>query len=133
MNQPSHPTYIPNQFDLFSKHVHVTYSTTSISGKPLLTYTFRTKAQSFSGDQIRAEDTAIGRLITVVTETVPDLHTVSFSFLLPTLNIEREAHIVTEGIYTTTRSSIGGPALVKGQVESWRVISLSGIARAVQS
>src|SRR4051812_17937217 len=29
MIQPAHPTYLPNQFDLFSKRVHVQYSTTS--------------------------------------------------------------------------------------------------------
>ena len=121
--QPSHPTYQPNQYDLFSKRVHVTYATTGIDGKPRLTYLDKGSARSFAGDQIRLEETSIGRLVSVTLEVVPDLHTISFSFLLPMLNIEREAHVVTEGVYTTARSSIGGPALVKGEFYQFRAVS----------
>jgi hypothetical protein len=128
-----HPTYLPNQFDLFSKHVHVQYSTTSIDGKARLHYKDRSIDKSFVGDDIRTEDTSIGRLVSVTLSVVPDLKSVTFSFFLPTLNVEREAHVITEGLYTTQRTSIGGPALVKGQLETWRAITLSGIARSVES
>jgi hypothetical protein len=131
--QPGHPTYLPNQFDLFSKRVHVQYATTSIDGKPRLTYRDRGVDRTFVGDEIRTEDTSVGRLVSVTLSVVPDLHTVTFSFFLPTLNIDREAHVVTEGLYTTQRTSIGGPQLVRGQLESWRSVTLSGIARSVQS
>ncbi len=127
-----HPTYLPNLFDLFSKRVHVQYALSGIDGRPRLTYRDKGKEKGFTGDDITAEDTAMGRLVTVTLEVVPDLHSMTFSFLLPTLNIERESHVVTEGIYTTSRTSIGGPSLVKGQLQSWRAITLSGIARVVQ-
>jgi hypothetical protein len=131
MTNPAHPTYLPNLFDLFSKRVHVQYTTTSIDGKARLSYRDKGRDKSFTGDQIRTEDTSIGRLVSVTLEAVPDLEVVTFSFFLPTLNIEREAHVVTEGLYTTARTSIGGPALVKGQIETWRSITLAGMARAV--
>ncbi|MFT3769201.1 MAG: hypothetical protein QM820_27495 [Minicystis sp.] len=128
-----HPTYLPNLFDLFRKDVHVQYTVSGIDGQPRLQYRDRKRELSFSGDQIRVEETSIGRLVSVVLVAVPDKQTLTFSFFVPTLNVDREAHIVTEALYTTTRTSIGGPALVRGQVESWRGITLSGIARAVQT
>lgn len=131
MTMPGQPTYQPNLFDLFYRRVHVQYTTTSIDGKARLHYRDRSVDKSFSGEQIRTEETSLGRLVSVALEVVPDLHTVTFSFFLPTLHVEREAHIVTQGLYTTARTSIAGPALVQGQVESWRAITLSGMARAV--
>jgi hypothetical protein len=132
MTQPAHPTYLPNLYDLFSKRVHVQYALSGIDGKPRLHYRDKSQEKTFTGDEIRGEDTSIGRLVTVTLEVVPDLHTISFSFFLPTINLEREAHVVTEGLYTTARTSIGGPRLVKGQLETWRAITLSGMARVVE-
>lgn len=126
------PTYLPNQFDLFRKDVHVQYAASGIDGKPHLQYRDRKREKSFAGDAIRVEETSIGRLVSVDLEIVPDLHTITFSFLVPMINIEREAHVVTEALYTTSRTSIGGPALVKGQLQTWRGITLSGMARTVQ-
>ncbi|APR87081.1 hypothetical protein A7982_12430 [Minicystis rosea] len=124
--------YQPNQFDLFRKDVHVQYATTGIDGLPSLDYRDRKMHKSFRGEAISVEETSIGRLVSVTIGYVPDMQTVTFSFFLPTLNVERETHVVTEAIYTTQRTSIAGPSLVKGQIESWRSITLSGMARQVQ-
>jgi hypothetical protein len=131
MDQPAHPTYLPNLYDLFHKTVHVQYAASGIDGKAHLTYRDLRREKHFSGDEIRVEETAAGRLVTVMLEATPDRDTLSFSFFLPTLNIEREAHVVSVAMYTTSRTSIGGPRLVRGQLESWRTITLSGMARAV--
>lgn len=128
---PLSPASSPNQFDLFRKDVHVQYATTGIDGRARLSYRDRKREMSFTGEAIRVEETSIGRLISVDIEAVPDLHTITFSFFVPTIKVEREAHVVTEALYTTSRTSIAGPALVKGQVQTWRGITLSGIARAV--
>src|SRR5690349_13266271 len=97
-------TYQPNQYDLFDHAVHVSYSTSGIDGKAHLAYRDATHDKSFSGDQIRTEDTSLGRVVSVTLEVVPDLHSITFGFFLPTLNVDREAHVVTEGIYTTART-----------------------------
>lgn len=122
----------PNLYDLYRKGVHVQYATTGIDGKARLSYRDTKRARSFVGDEITVEDTAAGRLVTVILEAVPDLHTISFSFFLPMINLEREAHVETTAIYATGRTSIGGPALVRGQIGTWSAVTLSGMARAVE-
>lgn len=130
---PAQPTQQPNQFDLFRRDVHVQYTLSAFDGKPRLSYRDRKRELSFVGDDIRVEDTSIGRLVSVTLVVVPDAQTLTFSFFVPSVAIDREAHVVTEALYTTQRTSIGGPALVKGQLATWRGITLSGIARFVQS
>ncbi len=132
MPETTRPTYQPNLYDLFRRDVHIQYSASSIDGRPRLHYRDRKLDKSFSGDEIRIEETALGRVVSVILQAVPDLHVVTFGFFLPTLNVEHETHVVTEAIYSTQRTSIGGPSLVKGQLESWRSITLAGIARAVE-
>lgn len=129
---PTHPTRRPNLYELHRKSLHLTYMSTSKDGRARLHYADKKGEKSFTGDEIQVTDSAIGRLLTVTLEAVPDLHVITLSILLPELHIEREAHIETAAIYTTSRTSIGGPALVKGQVQTYRAISLSGSARAVE-
>lgn len=126
-------TQTPNLFDLDGfGGLHVSYSTTSIAGVPLFNYKYHGKDLSFRGDQIRVENTEIGQLVTVTIETIPDLHVITFSLLIPPINLtDHEARIQTEAIRTTARTSIGGPALVKGQLNTYESVRLHGFARAV--
>jgi hypothetical protein len=126
-------TYDPNLYDLHHGDLHVLYSTTAIDGKPHLRYADAGSEKSFTGEQIQTEELSLGHLVSVVIETVPDLRVVTFSFFVPKLNVTGEAQVTSVGIYTTARTSIGGPALVKGQLATWRTISLSGTARFVKS
>mgnify|MGYP006992414237 CR=1 FL=1 len=121
-----------NLFDLRGHGTHVTYSTTSLAGRPTLTFEQHGKSQSFHGEAIRVQETEIGRLVTVTLEAVPDLHVVTLSLLLPPVNVEgTEASVETESIRTTARTSIAGPRLVKGQVSSYESVKLHGTAKAV--
>lgn len=131
MNTANEPLE-PNLYDLKGHGVHVSYSTTSIAGVPLLTVEDRSGTHSFRGDQIRVQDTELGRLVTVTVETVPDLRSVSFSVLLPPFHLDgTEGELHTTAIRTTARTSIAGPRLVKGQVNSYEVVDLRGTAKAV--
>jgi hypothetical protein len=122
----------PNMFELQGGDVRVSYSTSSIAGVPLFTYEGQGVKRSFKGEEIRAQETEIGVLVTVTIEAVPDFRVVTFSVLIPTINLDgNEAEVKTQGIHTTSRTSIGGPALVKGQVNSYEGVELSGKARAV--
>jgi hypothetical protein len=123
----------PNLFELHGDRITVTYSTTSITGKPLLTLQRGRKTLNFSGTEIRAQELPIGTLITVTIETVPDLKTVVFSLLLPGVNLEQstKVNIKAIGIFTTTKTSIGGPKTVKGALQTYKVVPLSGTAKSV--
>lgn len=54
-----------NLFELSRGAIHVTYSSTSILGGPILSYRDSRLNRSFRGDEVRIQDTNIGQLITV--------------------------------------------------------------------
>lgn len=132
MTTASEPRH-PNKFELHGHDVRVSYSTSSIAGVPLFTYESKGTTRSFRGDEIRVQELEIGSLVTVTIEATPDLHTVTFSVLIPPINLDgREGAIQTEGIRTVSRTSIGGPGLVKGQVNTYENVGLRGKAQAVE-
>jgi len=112
------------------KNVEINYSTSSFAGTPQLTYRSGKKTRTFRGAEIRSEETAIGRLVTVTIEDVKDAFYTTLSLLVPRINGE-EATLSTGAILTRHRTSIGGPGLVKGAVESYTAFPLKGTARLV--
>jgi hypothetical protein len=122
----------PNRYELTGSNTEIIYSTTSFSGHPQLTYRDQKDQRSFSGAEIRSLNTEIGQQVTVTIEQIPDLHSITLTILIPTINLDRaESRFRTRAIFTTRRSSIAGPRLVKGVVQSYRVLALRGIARSV--
>ena len=122
----------PNLFELTDYGTSVTYSTTSIAGQPQLTYRDEARELSFSGPEIETLDIGIGVLVTVTLEVVPDSDTTTFSLLLPAINLDDgETAFETQGILTTHRSSIGGPGLLRGALQTYSVLPLRGTARLV--
>ena len=122
----------PNLFELRSGSIKIVYSTTSLSGLPLLNYEDSQRTLAFQGDEIRQSDSEIGHQITVTIEQMPDLRTVTFTLLLPDINLEgAETRFRTVGITTITRTSIGGPDLVKGPIQTYFSRILWGTARQV--
>ena len=68
----------PNQFVLNGighkhKDLHVIYSATSITGKPVFNYQDSKGIYSFTGDEIRTQKTETGTMVTVTLESIPDL------------------------------------------------------------
>jgi len=122
----------PNLFELRSGNIKITYSASSISGPSLFTYKHRRQTLTFQGEEIRQSDSEIGRQITVTIEQIPDLRTVTFTLLLPDINLEgTQAAFPTLGITTITRTSIGGPDLVKGPIQTYLPRIFWGTARRV--
>jgi hypothetical protein len=122
----------PNLFELRSGNIKITYSTSSLSGQPLFTYKHRRQTLTFHGEEIRQSDSEIGRQITVTIEQIPDLQTVTFTLLLPDINLEgTETPFRAVGITTITRTSIGGPDLVKGPIQTYLPRMFWGTARQV--
>jgi len=131
------PTNEPNQFDLRGvgskdKDVHITYSTSSIAGKPLFNYTDSKGTHNFMGSQIRTQETEIDIMVTVTLEVIPDLHTITLTLIVPDINLEDCAvQFKTIAILTTHKNTIGGPCLVKGALQTYEVIELQGTADSV--
>ena len=124
----------PNLYELQGDKVQITYSSSSISGQPKFEFRQGRKPLQFSGTEIQTEKTLIGTLVTITIEETPDLKRVTFSLLLPDFNLQQsgKVNIKTIGIVTTTKTSIGGPKLIKGALQTYKVVNLSGSSKAVQ-
>lgn len=130
----SNPALAPNLFELRGKDTQITYSTSSIVGVPQFNYQTSSLNLNFSDTDIRAQDTEIGREITVTLEQTPDLQTITLTLLIPTINLSpegRENPIETVAIITAAPTSIGGSNLIDGQLQIYDTLALQGIARLV--
>jgi hypothetical protein len=124
----------PNHFELAGEYTQITYSTTSITGQPQLHYQDQQRDVNVTGDDIRSLETEIGTLVTVTLEVIPDLHTLTLTLLVPQINLNdgNESPLSTLAILTTHRTSIGGPGLVEGQLQTYEAVALEGTASLVQ-
>ena len=121
-----------NAYDLeSSRGLRVSYSASSFGGVPLFHYDDGTRELSFRDDELRTEKTSIGTLITVRLKDTPDLEGIDFTLVVPRVNVDdsREGPVKTFGFWTRQRTTIGGPDLVDGQVESYRTVRLAGTAQ----
>jgi hypothetical protein len=123
-----------NLFELSGGSIHVTYSSTSILGGPILNYRDNQRNLSFTGESIRLLDTELGQLITVTLEAIPDLKTVTFSLLLPIVTVMPQSsglQIRVPSITTTNPTTIAGSPL--GPQQLYSVINLRGTAQFIVS
>jgi hypothetical protein len=124
----------PNLFLLSSRNIQIRYQTTSLQGSPEFHYEDGRLNIDRRGDEIRTEDTSIGQFVTIVVEQVPDLETVTFSVVLPVVNLQERspASLSTLGVVTRDMTTIGGPGLIVGQVQTYDAVELKGTAQLVQ-
>jgi hypothetical protein len=125
------PSPTPNSFQLTGDNIQVNYSTTSIDGKPRLTFKKGQKRLDFAGNQISSSAVKIGSLVSVVIAAVPDSSTTTFSILLPAIRLpesKRQA-FRTFGITTVTKTTIAGPPV--GAQQTYKIVALRGSARLV--
>jgi hypothetical protein len=76
----------PNLCQRQGHQLHVTYSTTSIDGKPQFTYWDASQTLNFRGDEVRTLDSEVGTLESVTTLPTIDNGSTSFSLLVPLVN-----------------------------------------------
>lgn len=123
-----------NQFHLRGKDLVIQYSATSIAGVPLLNLEHKGTKKAFRGDEIRALESPLGTLITVTLEVIPDLKDVTLTVVIPGVNVAQNSEKVhTFAVVTTSHTSIGGPRLVKGQLQTYVTEDLIGTAETVIS
>jgi len=122
----------PNLYELSGNGIHVTYSTTSITGKPLFNYHDAFQTRNFSGDEIQTVDTILGQLVSVFLIRTIDSGSTSFTVLIPAIHLPptNVANVTTEGVTTLHKFSIVNPPL--GQTELYTFRRLHGTARFVE-
>ncbi len=122
----------PNLFELKGMGFRLIYSTTGLGGQPELTMKDKRGTVTFHGEEIRLLKSEVGLQITVTLEQFPDLLTKTLTLILPEINADRtETYFLTNAIITINRTSIGGPDLVKGVLQTYHIKPLRGIARIV--
>lgn len=126
------PNKTANLFELQCDDLQVTYSTSSFAGPPQLSYSGAEGDLSFSGNEIETQPTALGDEVTVTLESVPDLHTITFTLLLPSIRLDEDndAEFATLAIKTTHHTTIAGPP--SGAADSYEAITLYGVAKSVE-
>jgi hypothetical protein len=141
-DSPVEPNIHANLYELTGENTQISY----ITDPPQLHYQGPGVASNhdriFSGAEAALRQSEIGRLVVVTLEVVPDLHTLTLAVLVPPVNLRAdvaeqsgevlELPINTLAILTTYHTTIGGPALVSGALETYRVVTLQGMARRVE-
>jgi hypothetical protein len=122
----------PNLYDLHGDGITVSYSTSSIAGKPQFSYKKGQQSLNFSGDEITTLQTGIGMLVSVVIAKTVDRGFTTFSVLLPVIQLAdgQKLSFHTIGITTVTTTTIAGP--VQGAQQTYHVSALTGTAQHVQ-
>lgn len=124
----------PNHFVLDGEEMHITYDATTDTGKPSLTYQGPFGSQSFVGDQLLIEETALGRLVTCDLGPFPDRGNLWLTLLLPAFNPmnagDAPASFDTLAILKWRVSTIVGPPR-EGALEAYEVVPLEGTAQFV--
>jgi hypothetical protein len=122
-----------NLFEI-SAPIRVAYSSSSITGTPLLSYHDTAGQLDFRGEEITRLGTSWGELVTVTIEHVPDAFIRTFTLIVPTIRVApgADSEFETLGIETTDRS--GAFVLApcpSGVLQTYRVHQLHGTARQV--
>ena len=125
----------PNLFELRGEDgSEITYSTTTVTGVPELSYQGPHGENVFSGESIATSDTELGSEVTVDVHPIRDGNTRILTVILPPIRMEDRGDPVslkTFSVFTTKKSSIAGPPA--GQDFSYEVTALTGEARFVVS
>ncbi len=130
MKEPN--LYELESIDLNTRDTRIIYSTSGFTGEPNFNYKDAQREKSFTGKEIRTQNTEIGILVTVELEAVPDLKTLTATLLVPGINLEDSASpFKTILLLTVNRTSIAGPSLVKGPWQTYETVALQGTAKSV--
>lgn len=124
----------PNLYELKNGSLKINYSTSGIDGKPHFSYKKDKVQLSFTGNDIRTAETDLGTVVSVTTTMTIDTGSTSFSVLIPKINLDTKidstAKVSTQGIETKHKFSMI-PAFNKGQMDTYKVINLTGKASLV--
>jgi hypothetical protein len=122
----------PRRYVLDGGETELVFVPGRAGGPAQLDYRDATGPRRFAGDELDvAPCPPLGRLASVLVEAVPDGFTRYLTLLVPEVNRDEdrlEVPVRTLAILTTQLTSIGGPALVEGALQTYEVVALAGVA-----
>jgi len=122
----------PNQFTLEGYDTQITYSASSFSGVPQFSFSDRVETRSFSGAEIRQEDTGVGRMVTVqLQNNAADQGFEHVTLFLPTVQLSAEEQSITIHTLAIRTREVVFVAPGARQLQTYAPISLSGTAARV--
>lgn len=126
------PIESPNLFTLSGGGLTVSLALSGIDGRPHFSYQDTHQSQSYSGEEITLEETALDTLASVTLVRTIDFGDTTFTLLVPRVNLLGAAsHVIhTVGITTMHRTTIAG--LGHGQLTTYHTARLYGSAAQVQ-
>jgi hypothetical protein len=98
---------------------------------PELVYKDKLVQKPFLGPAIDQEKIELGLVVSVCLDESPDSHTTVLSLAVPAGNRSEDLKSIpvkTFAVRTTHRTSIGGPDLVEGQIQTYETYVLEGNA-----
>jgi hypothetical protein len=126
----------PNHFVLRGAETQLTYDETTVTGLPQLLYEGPYGTQTFSGDEVTTQETALGRLVTVHLGAFPDRGELRLTLLIPSFHPDTDqgsaTPFATLGIFTWSVSTLAGPPS-EGALEEYETLTLEGTAEFVMS
>ena len=120
----------PTLFELKGHDLHLTYSTTTMTGQPEFGYQGPLGSHTVTGTSIRRQESELGTLVSVTLVPSVDASSVTLTLLLPSINLggQPEQSFKTLAIQATH----AGPDTVQvGARESYEVFHMHGTARLV--
>jgi hypothetical protein len=118
----------PNQFSLQGYDIQIIYSTTSFGGQPQFSYSDRVESRSFSGDEIVAEDTGLGRMVTVqLKNNAADEGLESVTLLIPVVQLAERRPLPIQTLAILSKQAVF-VAPGTSQLQSYSSVCLSGTA-----
>jgi hypothetical protein len=124
-----------NLFELRRGSSRITYTASNIAGEPVVSYKDGGTMRTFTGDEVRREQTEIGTLVTVTLSAIPDLETRLLTLVLPEVQVNSGTpeKVGVPVIFTRVEMSIAGPPLHPGPVQTYDVKIYNGTARFIVS
>lgn len=124
-----------NFYELSHGRITTSYTASNIAGEPVVTYNNGRVTQTFTGDEVRREMTALGTLVTVTLELVPDGPTSLLTLVLPKVLVGSRGpeKLSAPVIFHTVKGSIAGLPLDPGPVQTYDVKIFNGTASFILS
>jgi hypothetical protein len=122
----------PNQYQLTSNEVQITYTPGNDNGQPELGYQGAHGNLTFTGNDIRSEETLLGTLLTVFLVRTVDTGSVTLTLLVPGVNLAGTAEqpVQTVAIETQNLFSILDRNKPR-QTQTYQVYNVQGTAKYI--
>src|SRR5437763_16123056 len=122
----------PNQYQLTSDGLQITYTPGNDNGQPQLGYQGSHGNLTFTANDIRSEETVLGTLITIFLVRTVDTGSVTLTLLLPGVNLAgtTEQPIQTVAIETHNLFSILDRNKAR-QTQTYQVYNVQGTAKYI--